>query len=128
MSNIFTLSCFNSQLIIFIFFFTEAEDPSEDRINIYDDDPARGNLQSSENRMNVKNSSAYHCEGPSSSKEAAGTSGAKSSHHYQEINSLRLGDRYEIYHPEIVPEETETKTATAYETPITRKDRVSWQC
>ena len=63
--------------------------------------------------------------GPSSSKEDAGTGGAKT-HHYQEINSLRLGDRYEVHHPESVGE-TESQTATAYETPIARKDRVSKQ-
>ena len=67
--------------------------------------------------------------GPSSSKEASSTragggSGAKK-HHYQEVHSLRLGDRYEVHHPESAGE-IEIRTATAYETPITRKDRVKF--
>ena len=103
--------------------YIETQDSSDDGINIYDDDPAKGNLQASESKTNVKDSSAYHCVGPSSSREAAGTGGAKK-HHYQEVHSLRFGDRYEVHHPESMGE-TEIKTATAYETPITRKDRVS---
>lgn len=103
--------------------YVETQDPNEDRINIYDDDPAKGNLPASESKTNAKDSSAYHCVGPSSSREATGSGGAKK-HHYQEVHSFRFGDRYEVHHPEFVGE-TEIKTATAYETPITRKDRVS---
>ena len=114
---------------IIIIYYVEIQDPSdEDRINIYNDDPAKRNLQASgESKTNVKDSSSYHCVGPSSSKEASSTRtggpGAKK-HHYQEVHSLRLGDRYEVHHPESAGE-IEIRTATAYETPITRKDRVS---
>jgi hypothetical protein len=107
----------------------EIQDPNdEDRINIYDDDPAKRNLQVSERKTKTKDSaaSAYHCVGPSSSKEAstAKTAGGAKRHHYQEVHSFHLGDRYEVHHPKSVGE-IEIRTATAYETPITRKDRVS---
>ena len=104
---------------------TEIQNPSEDRINIYDDDPARGNFSTDEDKAGVKDSSTYHCVGPSASKEDALTGGAKA-HQYQEINSFHLGDRYEIHHPEPTGK-TDTKIAwpTAYETPIARKVKVS---
>ena len=110
------------------FSYIEVQDLIEDRINIYGDDPAKRNLPaaSSASKANVKDSSAYHCVGPSSSREAMidkKAGGAKKQHHYQDVHSLRLGDRYEVHHPESV-EENEIKTATAYETPIMRKDRV----
>ena len=104
--------------------YVDTQTPSEDGINIYHDHPAKRNLQlAGESKTDTKDSSSYHCVGPSSSKEAGATgTGAPKKHHYQEVHSLRLGDRYEVHHPE---GEFEIKIATAYETPITRKERVS---
>ena len=107
-------------------FFTETQqNPSEDRINIYDDDPAKGNFQTNEDKVNAKDTSTYHCVGPSASKEDSVMGGAKT-HQYQEINSLHLRDRYEVHQPDSMGRPTIT-TATAYETPIARKVRVSNQ-
>ena len=122
------LSYVDSPAAWLLFLHIEVQDLGEDRINIYDDDPAKRNLPpaSSASKANVKDSSAYHCVGPSSSREAMidkRAGGAKKQHHYQDVHSLRLGDRYEVHHPEPVGE-TEIKIATAYETPIMRKDRV----
>ena len=68
--------------------YVDTQTPSEDGINIYHDHPAKRNLQlAGESKTDTKDSSSYHCVGPSSSKEAGATgTGAPKKHHYQEVH------------------------------------------